>query len=59
MNFRGVGASDGEFDRGEGETQDWLKVLQAMRERYGGLPVAAGWIFVRCFRAVAGRPCSE
>ena len=42
MNFRGVGASEGEHSQGEGETQDWLTVLQAMRERYGELPVLLG-----------------
>jgi alpha/beta superfamily hydrolase len=46
MNFRGVGASEGEHDNGEGETQDWLTVLQAMRERYGVLPLLlAGFSF--------------
>jgi uncharacterized protein len=46
MNFRGVGASQGEHDHGEGETQDWLAVLQAVHERYGPLPVLlAGFSF--------------
>jgi uncharacterized protein len=46
MNFRGVGASEGEHDNGVGETQDWLLVLAHMRERYGKLPVAlAGFSF--------------
>lgn len=46
MNFRGVGASDGEFDEGQGETQDWLVVAQALRERFGDLPLAlAGFSF--------------
>jgi alpha/beta superfamily hydrolase len=46
MNFRGVGASDGVFDEGRGEAQDWLAVAQAMRERFGELPLAlAGFSF--------------
>ncbi len=46
MNFRGVGASDGVYDEGRGETEDWLVVAQAMQTRYPGLPVAlAGFSF--------------
>ncbi|MCC7549777.1 MAG: alpha/beta hydrolase [Burkholderiales bacterium] len=46
MNFRGVGASDGVYDEGRGETEDWLTVAQAMRERHPGLPVSlAGFSF--------------
>jgi hypothetical protein len=46
MNFRGVGASDGVFDEGQGETQDWLVVARALRERFGDLPLAlAGFSF--------------
>jgi alpha/beta superfamily hydrolase len=46
MNFRGVGASEGEHDQGRGETEDWLLVLEQMRERYGKLPVVlAGFSF--------------
>jgi len=46
MNFRGVGASEGVFDEGRGETQDWLVVAQAMRARFGELPLAlAGFSF--------------
>jgi hypothetical protein len=46
MNFRGVGASDGVFDEGRGETEDWLSVAQAMRSRFGDLPVLlAGFSF--------------
>jgi alpha/beta superfamily hydrolase len=35
FNFRGVGGSAGEFDAGEGEVQDALAMVQAMRERHG------------------------
>jgi len=46
MNFRGVGASDGVFDEGRGETEDWLQVVQAMRTRFGQLPLTlAGFSF--------------
>jgi alpha/beta superfamily hydrolase len=46
MNFRGVGASDGVFDQGQGETQDWLAVAQSLRGRFGDLPLAlAGFSF--------------
>lgn len=57
MNFRGVGASDGVYDEGGGETEDWLTVAQAMRARYPGLPVTlAGFSFGAFVQArVAGR----
>jgi uncharacterized protein len=46
MNFRGVGASAGVYDEGIGETDDWLAVAQAMRRRFGPLPlVLAGFSF--------------
>jgi hypothetical protein len=46
MNFRGVGASAGEHDNGTGETEDWLMVLEQMRNRYGKLGVVlAGFSF--------------
>jgi uncharacterized protein len=46
MNFRGVGASDGVYDEGQGETEDWLVVARAMQARYPDLPVAlAGFSF--------------
>lgn len=45
-NFRGVGATDGVFDEGRGETEDWLVVAGQMRERFGPLPLAlAGFSF--------------
>src|SRR5690349_23136985 len=34
-NFRGVGKSEGEHDKGIGETDDLLKVAAYARERYG------------------------
>lgn len=47
FNFRGVGASEGRFDGGAGETDDALAALDWARGRYGGQwPVAlAGFSF--------------
>jgi uncharacterized protein len=46
MNFRGVGASEGVHDEGNGETDDWLAVAQFTRERFGAIPVVlAGFSF--------------
>ncbi len=46
MNFRGVGASGGVYDEGNGETEDWLVVVDEMRSRYGPLPLLlAGFSF--------------
>lgn len=41
FNFRGVGASEGAFDRGEGELEDARAALGFLRERY---PSARRWI---------------
>ena len=47
FNFRGVGASEGEFDRGDGERDDALAALEYARDRFGRkLPYAlAGFSF--------------
>ena len=47
FNFRGVGASVGTFDQGNGETDDALATLTYARARYGDqLPIAlAGFSF--------------
>ncbi|WP_426176710.1 alpha/beta hydrolase [Massilia sp. TWR1-2-2] len=46
FNFRGVGASDGVHDEGRGEADDMAIVLEQMRARLPGLPVAlAGFSF--------------
>src|SRR4029453_19661391 len=47
FNFRGVGASVGAFDNGDGETDDALAALAHARARFGEtLPVAlAGFSF--------------
>jgi uncharacterized protein len=45
-NFRGVGASEGVHDDGNGETDDMLKVADYAFGRFGRLPVAlAGFSF--------------
>lgn len=42
FNYRGVGRSEGAFDRGDGETEDALAALAHAKERYGPLRVALG-----------------
>ena len=45
-NFRGVGATSGEHDHGEGETEDLLQVVDWARERFGHeRTVLAGFSF--------------
>ena len=45
-NFRGVGASEGVHDDGNGETDDLVKLAQYASGRFGALPVAlAGFSF--------------
>ena len=41
FNFRGVGASEGEYDRARGETEDALAVVAWARERW---PAAEIWL---------------
>jgi alpha/beta superfamily hydrolase len=46
FNFRGVGASEGTFDRGEGEHADFRAGLDYMHARHAGVPLwAAGFSF--------------
>lgn len=46
FNFRGVGASDGTFDGGNGEVEDVLAVVRHAKLEYGGLPlVLSGFSF--------------
>ena len=40
INFRGVGASEGEHDHGHGETDDMMILYQYMVQRFPGLPVS-------------------
>jgi alpha/beta superfamily hydrolase len=45
-NFRGVGASEGTYDVGNGETEDLLAVAAYAKARYGDLPLTlAGFSF--------------
>ncbi len=39
FNFRGVGASAGEFTGGDGELQDVLAIAEFAREQFGDLPL--------------------
>ncbi|MCU5786498.1 alpha/beta hydrolase [Alloalcanivorax marinus] len=51
--FRGVDGSDGEHDDGEGETDDTLVMIDALRARWPDLPLAlvgfsfGAWVFAR------------
>jgi alpha/beta superfamily hydrolase len=46
FNFRGVGRSEGVHDRGRGELQDAMVVLDTLRRRHPGVPAwAAGFSF--------------
>ena len=46
FNFRGAGASDGAFDNGAGETDDFRAAVQFMHDRYPGANLwAAGMSF--------------
>ena len=46
FNFRGVGQSEGAYDRGVGETDDALAAAAWLRARYPGLPLTlAGFSF--------------
>lgn len=42
-DFRGVGQSEGEFDKARGETQDMLALVEQVRERYPDL-AGAPWV---------------
>ena len=46
FNFRGVGASSGEFDEGNGEVEDALTVTRYAMSEYGDLPlILSGFSF--------------
>lgn len=45
-NFRGVGQSEGEYDRGAGETADMLEIIRFVMGHYADLPIyLAGFSF--------------
>lgn len=58
FNFRGVGASDGEFTGGEGETEDLIAVVRYAQEQFeDGLPlVLSGFSFGGYVAARAAQP---
>lgn len=46
FNFRGAGASEGEFDSGTGEMEDLLAVIQHAQDAFGHLPlILSGFSF--------------
>jgi alpha/beta superfamily hydrolase len=46
FNFRGVGASEGNFDSGNGEVEDALAVIDHAKEAFGDLPlILSGFSF--------------
>jgi alpha/beta superfamily hydrolase len=49
FNYRGVGASQGSFDRGVGETADALAALEHARARIGSLAVVLAGFSFGCF----------
>ena len=53
FNFRGVGASEGSFDEGRGETQDALAAVAYGRQRWPACRAVAGGLFVRWLRRIA------
>ena len=55
FNYRGVGASEGTFDNGNGETDDALAVLAHARERLGDAAGRARGLLVRRVHRVARR----
>ena len=42
FNFRGVGRSEGAYDRGVGEQEDLRAAMDEMERRYPGLPLVVG-----------------
>ncbi len=56
FNFRGVDASGGEFDGGEGEVEDALAVARYAQHEYGDLPlILSGFSFGAYVQACAAQ----
>ena len=53
LNFRGVGASEGTFDEGRGEVEDFLALADYGRRTYGAGELAIGGFSFGGFIAVA------
>jgi len=56
LNFRGVGASDGVFDEGRGEIEDFLALADYGRRTYGEDELAVGGFSFGGFIAAAVAP---
>jgi alpha/beta superfamily hydrolase len=57
FNFRGVGLSDGAFDAGTGEMDDYRAALDEMAARFPGLPLwSAGFSFGAWVALAVGAP---
>jgi len=57
-NFRGVGASNGSFDEGSGETEDLLAVANYLKHQYGELPLThAGFSFAASCKLASRNDC--
>ncbi|MEO8349567.1 MAG: alpha/beta fold hydrolase [Acidobacteriota bacterium] len=56
FNFRGVGLSEGRYDEGRGETEDFRAALDEAERRGGGPLVAGGFSFgsLAALRAITG-----
>jgi alpha/beta superfamily hydrolase len=60
FNFRGVGASSGEFDNGNGEIEDALTVTRYALSEYGDLPlILSGFSFGGYVQARAAQQLSR
>ena len=56
FNFRGVGASEGIFDEGNGEVDDLLAIVHHARQEFGQLPlILSGFSFRGYVQACAAR----
>jgi len=59
FNFRGVGASEGQYDQGNGEADDMLAVIGEMKRQYPDRPLwLAGFSFGGYVAARAAAECS-